>query len=95
MKKARSNFECQAMYVHNYTRSNTHKKYHRIHHTPGHNQSIEKNNQILSEKALAEELDDNNNKRLQKVVGGSCIILEQYSHIPHNVNGTKPTDGGT
>ena len=29
----------------------------------------EKNNQMISEKSPAEKLDDNNNKRLQKIVG--------------------------
>ena len=36
----------------------------------------EKNNQMLSEKAPAEELDENNQKRLQKIVGNYYIMLE-------------------
>ena len=35
-----------------------------------------KNNQMLSEKAPAEELDENNQKRIQKIVGNSYIMPE-------------------
>ena len=46
------------------------KKDHRIHHIPGHNPSMGGNNKILSDKAPADQLYGNNQKRLQKIVGG-------------------------
>ena len=52
------------MYVQHYIPSNTiNQNNPRTHHTPGHN------NQMLPEKAPAGELDENNQKRLQKIVG--------------------------
>ena len=38
-----------------------------------------KNNQMLSEKATAEELDEYNQKRLQKIVGDYYIMPEPYN----------------
>ena len=43
-------------------------KYPKTRHTPGQNPSM-KNNQVLSEKSPAEELHENNQKQLQKIVG--------------------------
>ena len=39
-------------------------------------QLIYEKNQMLSEKAPAEELDDNNQKILQKIVGNSFVMME-------------------
>ena len=57
------------MYTQHYIISNTiNQNDPRNHHTPGHNPYMKKN-QMLSEKATAEEFDENNLKRLQKIVG--------------------------
>ena len=70
MKKARFNFQFQYMYIQNYIPSYTKKtKDQSIRHTPGHNPYMEKKNQMLSEKAPAEELDKHNQEQLQKIVG--------------------------
>ena len=39
----------------------------------------ENKNQMLSEKVPAEELDENNQKRLQKIVGNCYIMQEPYT----------------
>ena len=41
----------------------------RTHHNPEHNPYTKQNNHMLSDKAPAEELDENSHKRLQKIVG--------------------------
>ena len=47
----------------------------RTHHNPGHNPFMGENNQMLSEKASAEKLDENDQKSLQKIVGKAYIML--------------------
>ena len=56
--------------------SNTiNQKDRRTHHTPGHNLFMGGNSQMLSEKGPVEKLNENDQKRLQKIVGNSYIML--------------------
>ena len=65
------------MYVQYYISSNTrNQKDPRTHNNPGNNPYTKQNNHMLSDKAPAEELDENSHKRLQKIVGNSYIMLE-------------------
>ena len=68
-EKARSNFQCQAMYVQHYTHSNKKIQLNQDSPYPWIQSIYERNNQMLSENAPFEKLDENNQKRLQKIVG--------------------------
>ena len=51
MKKARSNFQCQYIYVQNYISTNSkNPKEHRTRHTPGHNSYMGKTNRCYQRK---------------------------------------------
>ena len=69
MKNVQSNYIFQDMYVYNYTISNKKTQNNSGLIIPLDTTHIRKNNNMLSEKAPAEELDENNQKRLQKIVG--------------------------
>ena len=54
---------------------------------------LQKNNKMLSEKVPTEELDENDQKMTPE--NGRNIPVLCKINIPHNVNGTKITGGGT
>ena len=68
MKKVRSNFQLSDMYVQHYIPSNTKNHKTEVFTIPLYTNHICNNIQMLSKKATAEELDENNQKRLHKIV---------------------------
>ena len=90
MKKARSNYEFQDIYVQHYIHSNTQKDT-TVFTIPLDTTYLWENNQMLPEEEPADELDKNNQNNSKHCWGVPVLC---YSHIPQNVNSTKLTDGG-
>ena len=93
MKKARSNFQCQDMSVqHCIYSKRENPKYHRTHHTPGHNLPTKKTTRCYQR--------NNQLNKWMKIIKHDCsklleILVVCWSHRPHNVDSTKITWGGT
>ena len=92
MKKAHSNYQYQDMYVQHYICSNIrNQKDNRIHHTHGHNLSMEITIRWYQRKKQP--------KNWMKIIKNNSgilleIILLCWIHIPYNINGTKNNGEG-